>query len=158
MDSVKWLVRLRLLDHAFEGHFQTKDYRLFPPAGAAAPPKPIGAVRVNSLITWPQDGAELPSGEAVRVVGCAWSGSGAIRQVEISVDGGSTWKDAQLTGPEAPYAWRLWEFAWEPRSPGRHAMAVRAVDATGATQPDQVEWNAKGYANNAIPRIEVHVR
>src|SRR5207245_1134776 len=151
MDSVKWLVRLRLLPHAFAGHFQTNDYRLFPPAGAASPPRAMGPVRVNSLITWPKDGAELRAGGAVRLVGYAWSGSGAIRAVEIRVDGGSDWQPAQLTGPEGPYAWRLWEFAWEPKAPGRRALAVRAVDATGATQPDQVEWNVKGYANNAIP-------
>ena len=158
MDSVKWLVRLRLLDHPFEGHFQTNDYRLFPPPGGASPPKPIGPVRVNSLITWPHGGADLRVGEAVRLVGYAWSGSGTIRGVEISTDGGSTWTPTQLTGPEAPYAWRLWQLTWEPKAPGSYVLAARATDETGASQPDRVEWNAKGYANNTIQQIEVRVR
>ena len=158
MDSVKWLVRLRLLDRAFDGHFQVNDYRLFPPAGSTAPPRPIGPVRVNSLITWPAGGAELRAGREIRLVGYAWSGSGAIRGVEVSVDGGATWKAAALVGPEAPHAWRLWELGWKPEAPGAHRLAVRAVDSTGATQPEQADWNAKGYANNGVRRLEVQVR
>jgi DMSO/TMAO reductase YedYZ molybdopterin-dependent catalytic subunit len=158
MDSVKWLVRIRLLDRPFEGHFQTRDYRLFPADAAAAPAKPIGPVRVNSLVAQPGDGAELHHGEPVRVVGYAWSGSGPIRTVEISSDEGRSWTPARLTGPETPFAWRLWEAEWKPERPGRHALAARAMDATGAAQPDQVEWNAKGYANNRIRWIEVQVR
>lgn len=156
MDSVKWLVRVQLLDRPFDGHFQTRDYRLFP--AGDAPAKAIGPVRVNSLIAWPHDGAEIRLGDAVKVVGWAWSGSGPIRRVEISSDEGRSWSPAQLTGPEAPYAWRLWEADWRPQQPGRHMLAARAADATGAIQPDQVEWNAKGYANNRIRWIEVQVR
>jgi DMSO/TMAO reductase YedYZ molybdopterin-dependent catalytic subunit len=158
MDSVKWLVRLRLLDRPFEGHFQVNDYRLFPPPGSAAPPRPIGPVRVNSLIAWPSAGAELSTGREVRLAGYAWSGTGAIREVEVSVDGGTTWETAALVGPEATYAWRLWELAWKPERPGVYCLATRARDSAGAVQPEQVEWNAKGYGNNRIQRIAVLVR
>jgi DMSO/TMAO reductase YedYZ molybdopterin-dependent catalytic subunit len=158
MDSVKWLVRLRLLERPFEGHFQTRDYRLFPPVGAASQPQAIGPVRVNSLIAWPHGDAEVRLGGAVRVVGYAWSGAGPIRSVEITLDGGRSWQPARLIGPEAPGAWRLWEIDWEPQAPGRCVLAARAVDSTGASQPEQVEWNAKGYANNRIQWTEVQVR
>jgi DMSO/TMAO reductase YedYZ molybdopterin-dependent catalytic subunit len=158
MDSVKWLVRLRLLRHPFEGHFQINDYRLFPAPGSAAPPQPIGPLRVNSLLAWPGDGAELDTDREVRLVGYAWTGNGPIRGIEVSVDGGGTWQRAALVGPEAPYAWRLWELAWKPERPGTYSLATRAVDSSGATQPEQVEWNAKGYGNNCIRSIAVQVR
>ena len=45
-----------------------------------------------------------------------------------------------------------------PARPGRYLLATRAEDATGAGQPDQVEWNAKGYANNRVRWIQVQVR
>jgi DMSO/TMAO reductase YedYZ molybdopterin-dependent catalytic subunit len=157
MDSVKWLVRIQLLDHSFEGHFQTRDYRLFPPEGAGSPPQEIGPVRVNSLIAWPHEGAAISGGEALRVVGYSWSGGGSVTGVDFSADGGASWQPARLTGPEAPYAWRLWEYEWKP-APGVYRLATRATDSTGAAQPVQVEWNAKGYANNRIRVIQVEIR
>jgi hypothetical protein len=120
--------------------------------------KAIGPVRVNSLIASPSDNAELRQGEAARVVGWAWSGSGPVRSVAISTDQGRSWTAARLIGPEAPYAWRLWEAEWRPERPGPHALAARAEDETGAVQPVQVEWNAKGYANNRVRWIQVQVR
>lgn len=158
MDSVKWLVRLRLVDRPFEGHFQANDYRLFPAPGSSAPPRPMGPVRVNSLIAWPGDGVELAAGQEVRLVGYAWTGTGSIRGVEVSVDGGAAWRSAKLVGPKAPHAWRLWELAWRPERAGVYSLAVRATDSAGATQPELVEWNAKGYGNNGARRSAVQVR
>src|SRR5262249_54906370 len=97
-----------------------------------------------SLIAWPHDGAELRLGDTVQVVGYAWSGGGVIRGVEISSDEGRSWTQARLTGPEAEYAWRLWEAEWKPERPGRHALAARAVDAPGAANRERVEGTAKG--------------
>lgn len=158
MDSVKWLVRLRLLDRPFEGHFQKSDYRLFPAPPATAPAAPIGPLRTCSLIAWPHAGTTLAVGEKVRVVGYAWTGTGTIRSVEFNPDGGAVWLPARLVGPEAPGAWRLWEADWQPSSPGAHRLTVRAVDSEGGRQPEQAEWNAKGYANNGLHRVEVTVR
>jgi DMSO/TMAO reductase YedYZ molybdopterin-dependent catalytic subunit len=158
MDSVKWLARIELLARPFEGYFQAKDYRLFPATPDVAPAPLVGPIRTNSLIAWPGPGTELRAGEEVRVVGYAWTGSGSIRTVELSADGGSSWRAAQLVGPEAPYAWRLWETRWRPETPGAYLLKVRAVDSHDGTQPEQAEWNAKGYANNGLHRVEVNVR
>jgi hypothetical protein len=76
----------------------------------------------------------------------------------VSTDGGSSWADAKLGPlPESPYAWRSWTFAWDAR-PGDHIVSSRATDATGATQPDGVDWNRGGFRNNAIHRVPVTVR
>jgi DMSO/TMAO reductase YedYZ molybdopterin-dependent catalytic subunit len=157
MDSVKWLVRLVLLDRPFDGYFQANDYRLFPSTPSAAPVPPVGRVRTNSLIAWPGPGTTLPV-EEVRVVGYAWTGSGTLRKVDLSVDGGASWSPARLVGPDVPYAWRLWEASWRPAGTGTHSLVVRATDSNGGTQPEQAEWNAKGYANNARHHVEVQVR
>ena len=31
-----------------------------------------------------------------QITGLAWSGGGAVRKVEVSTDGGQTWKEAKL--------------------------------------------------------------
>jgi DMSO/TMAO reductase YedYZ molybdopterin-dependent catalytic subunit len=158
MDSVKWLVRIQLLDHEFGGHFQVNDYRHIPDPATSEPSRPLGSVRVNSLIASPRHGAELKLGETARVVGYAWSGRGMVREVQLSLDDGSSWEPARRVGPEEPDAWRLWEAEWRPVTPGTYRLAVRAVDSSGETQPDRAEWNVKGYGNNALHRIEVIVR
>jgi DMSO/TMAO reductase YedYZ molybdopterin-dependent catalytic subunit len=158
MDSVKWLVRLYLIDRPFDGHFQANDYRLVPATPSPAPAPPVGLLRTNSLIAWPGPGSELRVGEEVRVVGYAWTGGGAVRAVELSVDGGESWTSARLVGPEVTYAWRLWEASWRPSAVGTHRLAVRAVDSHDRTQPAQAPWNAKGYANDSFHRVEVQVR
>jgi DMSO/TMAO reductase YedYZ molybdopterin-dependent catalytic subunit len=158
MDSVKWLVGLRLLDRPFEGHFQKDDYRLFPASPAPEPAPPVGPLQVSSLIAWPASGDVVRTAGPVRVVGYAWSGTGTIVRVEISSDGGGAWSDARLVGPEALHAWRLWEADWRPSTEGTYHLAVRASDSAGTTQPERADWNAKGYANNGVHQVEVHAR
>jgi len=43
-------------------------------------------------------------------------------------------------------------------APGRYTVVSRAIDTTGATQPDQPVWNPSGYLYNAVDRLEVEVR
>jgi DMSO/TMAO reductase YedYZ molybdopterin-dependent catalytic subunit len=158
MDSVKWLVRIVLVDREFDGHFQINDYRHVPAPSTAEPARPLGPVRVASLIARPHNGAELLRGEVTRVLGYAWSGRGAIEQVEVSPGHGASWEPARLVGPEAPHGWRLWEYNWCPQDAGPCALTVRATDTTGETQPEHAEWNVKGYGNNGLYQITVTVR
>jgi sulfane dehydrogenase subunit SoxC len=78
--------------------------------------------------------------------------------VELSVDGGESWADAQL-GPELDErAWRGWAWEWDASEPGEYVICSRATDGAGNVQPVEVPWNLKGYANNAVERIGVTVR
>ncbi|NXD32245.1 SUOX protein, partial [Spelaeornis formosus] len=58
-------------------------------------------------------GAIVESGE-VTIKGYAWSGGGrAVIRVDVSVDGGLTWQEAELEGeeqcPRKAWAWRIWQ-------------------------------------------------
>jgi len=78
--------------------------------------------------------------------------------VEVSTDWGKTWQLANLLAPHGRYAWRQWEFVWQPRTPGRTTLMTRATDSEGNTQPLSVNWNYRGYANNAVFPVPVEVR
>ena len=93
---------------------------------------------------------------AVELMGRAWAGRLGISQVEVSVDGGSTWAQAGLGEQVSPYAWREWSFAWEAR-PGKCTLSVRATDSQGNTQPLAQEWNFHGMGNNTVQRVDVIV-
>jgi hypothetical protein len=91
--------------------------------------------------------ARLSEGPNI-ITGRAWSGAGAISQVEYSING-AEWQPARLTGPTIPGAWTRFEFDWEAR-PGEHELRSRATDERGNIQPDHVPYNEQGYLYNAV--------
>ena len=74
----------------------------------------------------------------------------------MSTDDGSSWEAASLedASGDAP---RRWRFLWTSSGPGTHAILARAQDRAGNIQPLAPAWNAIGYGNNAVQRIEVTV-
>ena len=92
------------------------------------------------------------------LTGRAWSGWGPITGVEVSVDGGATWHEAEVSPPElGPWAWQAWHHHWEPDRPGEHVLCCRARDAAGNGQDGRPGWNVGGYANPAPHRVPVTV-
>ena len=57
---------------------------------------PITEMVVNSLITNIKDGQAFRLGQVVEVKGMAWDGGYGIKMVEISIDGGKSWQEAEL--------------------------------------------------------------
>ncbi|HYX77568.1 MAG TPA: hypothetical protein VE757_10365, partial [Gaiellaceae bacterium] len=90
--------------------------------------------------------------------GRAWSGLAPIARVEVSVDGGQSWSDAELA-PDTlgRWAWRGWTSRWEPTDSGEYVLGSWAQDADGNVQPDEPSWNLGGYANNAVQWVRVAV-
>lgn len=154
--SVKWLTQIRVLDAPFDGHFQTERYIYLAEPGIADG-TPVTAMRVRALIVHPAEGEQLPSGAATTVRGTAWSGEAPVRRVEVSVDGGATWRDAHLGAAASEYAAVPWSIAWTPVDAGRHVLLSRASDEAGNVQPMEHVWNELGYGNNAVHRLEVEV-
>ena len=155
MASVKWLSRITAVGDPFDGFFQTSRYVL----GRTRPqgPAPLAETRVRSVMVQPIEGEELPL-EPIRLAGYAWSGGAPISLVEVSTDGGESWRPAHWTTGEQRYAWRRWEFRWPPEAPGEVILQSRARDAAGKIQPAVGEWNELGYANNAVQSVRVCVR
>ena len=78
--------------------------------------------------------------------------------VGVSVDDGQTWANARLVGEDAPYAWRQWQFIWNPRQPGARTILARATDDRGQTQPMTSPWNPGGFLWNGLDRVQVEVK
>ncbi|MDT9690212.1 molybdopterin-dependent oxidoreductase [Streptomyces sp. P9(2023)] len=165
--DVKWLVGARAVTVPFTGVFQTEEYVYI--ASNGTPDGPVGAIRVKSLITVPEQDEALRRGTETVVRGRAWSGGGrGVGRVEVRAedeDGtgpgegapDAEWHDAGLEPPTGPYAWTGWSYPWTPRRPGRYRLLARATDTHGATQPDRAPWNAQGYGCNAVASVEVVV-
>lgn len=154
MLSVKWLVRVEATTTPFEGHF-VKKYRYYDddlePERA-----PVGEIAVRSVIATPDDGDTVPAG-VLEITGSAWSGSSEVASVDVSVDGGETWEQADLLPRRGePWAAVRWRMTVEV-APGPLEIISRATDDSGATQPLEPRWNANGFANNVVHRVKVQV-
>jgi sulfane dehydrogenase subunit SoxC len=92
----------------------------------------------KSVITRPSAGLEPVRKGYVQITGLAWSGGGAVRKVDVSTDGGKTWKEAKLTGPVLPKAHTRFTFDWAWN--GEEAVIVsRCTDDQGEIQPSITE-------------------
>jgi DMSO/TMAO reductase YedYZ molybdopterin-dependent catalytic subunit len=156
MASVKWLERITLAAEPFTGYFQQSDYVYLRQAGVPDG-TPVTMMRVRAVIARPLDESEHPLAP-LEIRGTAWSGTGAIRRVSLSVDGGVSWNDASLESAASEYAATAWNFSWRPSARGRFTIIARATDEAGNVQPLQPVWNARGYGNNSAHRVHITIR
>lgn len=176
--SVKWLGKIVVSAEESSSHWQQKDYKGFSPGidwdtvdYKSAPA--IQELPVQSAITTPAEGSVIDrSEELLTVKGYAWSGGGReVIRVDVSLDGGKTWKVAKLkskdkegdqTSPPLGRAWpwKLWEIT-VPLPPEAQELELicKAVDNSYNTQPDTFGpiWNVRGLLSNAWHRVKVKI-
>jgi sulfite oxidase len=160
-DWMKWLARVTLLPDEPKGFFYETAYRY--PTTPGAPGAPVAPENlatmqqlvVKSLIAAPAAGGVLPPGRAT-VRGAAFSGEHGIKKVDVSVDGGATWKAARLEAG-GRYGFTMFELDFDA-APGKLRILSRATDDAGAVQPPTPVWNPAGYLHNAIDGVDVEVR
>lgn len=160
--SVKWLERITARKTPSENYFQATSYRLLPPEATPDKAGPgdglsLGPVALNSDILEPSDRRTVPSGP-VSVTGYAFAGGDReVARVDVSVDGGHSWQQAELSGQPNCWAWSHWHTTVH-LDPGTNEIVARAWDTCAACQPEHPGplWNPKGYANNSWARVRVH--
>ena len=96
--SVKWLKRIDVLTEPFSGEFQTGHYIYEWPD---RPHEPVDLMRVRARITDPAPGAIIPAG-TYTVRGKAWSGTGPVTAVDVSLTGEGEWHAGEARAPEGP--------------------------------------------------------
>lgn len=154
MGNVKWLSRISLQDAPFEG-YQNLAYRLR--SEADEPGVPVTRIQPRALLVPPGFPDFLTRTRVLRpgpvlLEGRAWSGWGPVAGVEVSTDGGASWRPATLDPEAGRWAWRRFTLEWEA-SPGEHLLRVRATDATGRVQSTEPQWNRGGFTVNADPGL-----
>jgi sulfite oxidase len=162
--SVKWINAITVQPGPSENYFQALDYRILPPEAdpdTAAPGEGISlsSLPLNCDILVPGDDDEIAAGP-LTIRGWAMAGDGrGIGRVDVSLDGGNSWRQADLQPPTSQWAWRLWSLTVQAQ-PGPLSVTARAWDDTGVTQPESPAhlWNPRGYGNNAWAHINASAR
>jgi sulfane dehydrogenase subunit SoxC len=150
--SVKWVGAIRVSETPLWVKTNTEDYVLIGPDYPPQPPAkgPVITLQVAKSavsLPWP---ATLVAGPQT-LSGYAWSPAGKIARVDVSLDGGRTFRPARLVGPNIERAGVRWELEADVR-PGDGTITPRATDDKGNTQPDvsAQRWNEKGYLFGAM--------
>ena len=145
--SVKWLTEIRVEREPSTSVFH---------AAYSVGDRILGEFPLSCAFALPQDGATITRANGTVRGWAIAAGDATVARVEVSTDGGASWRDASFTSPAKPFVWRLWEarVAFEP---GEHDLVCRATDSTGSTQPPDTAtlWNTKGYVNNSWDRVRV---
>lgn len=131
--SVKWLRRIKVGDKPFMTREETSKYTDLMPDGHSR--QFTFTMQAKSVITSPAAGAMIKGGPGpVEITGLAWSGAGKVKRVDISVDGGRSWRTASLNGPILSKAMTRFRMPWHwDGSPT--IIASRVMDETDYVQP-----------------------
>src|SRR4029079_2559358 len=149
--NIKWLRRRAISDAPFMTREETSKYTDLRPDGKAV--QFSFEMEAKSVITSPSGGMQLEAPGFHEVTGAAWCGTavgargfhevtgpagggrGTIRRVDVSVDGGSTWREAALQQPVLPICHTRFRIPWQWDGRGRPVLQSRCVDDTGYIQP-----------------------
>ncbi len=137
MMNPKWITEIELVGEIYEGYWQKKGW-----ANNAQ-------YNTHSFIVIPGNdpvrkvfrnlGAlNIVVGEEIPIAGVAFAGDRGISKVEVSSDGGATWKEARIKEPLSPYTWVLWATELNVTMKGNYKIIVRATDKTGKIQTAEV--------------------
>ena len=129
---IKWLRRLEVADAPFMTREETSKYTDLRPSGKAV--QFSFEMEAKSVITFPSGEMTLDGPGFYEIRGIAWSGRGRVKRVDLSTDGGKSWRQAALQPPVLPICHTRFRLPW--RWDGKTAiLQSRCVDETGYVQP-----------------------
>lgn len=149
---VKYLRRIEVGDQPWGSKDETLHYVDLMPDGVHRQYTSIQECK--SVVTTPSGGQVLLDRGFYSISGLAWSGRGKVKRVDVSVDGGRSWRTARLQGPVLDKCLTRFNIDWV--WDGKPAIVQsRATDETGYVQPTYRQLRAvRGsrsiYHNNAI--------
>ena len=145
MKNPKWLLEIEWLVDKPEGFWESFGW------------SEEARYKVHSWFVEPEAGV-ITDTAGVTLLGSAHAGSATITRVEISLDEGETWREAELTYSGPPNAWSLWRYHWVPEASGSYALSVRAHADDGRIQAVNDREGAgalSGYPGLHYLRVEV---
>lgn len=165
---VKWLDQITIQDHESTNFYQQRDYKVLPEDAvdtASAEPHwsrtpPMYDTPINSVIGVPADGEVVERGVKsasgkIEVKGYAVPAGvdGPVTRVQVSVDHGGSWIDAEIGGCRgSKWCWVLWMVEVEVEPGIEREVWSRAFDAGGNVQQEHSQWNLRGVGYHGYGR------
>jgi DMSO/TMAO reductase YedYZ molybdopterin-dependent catalytic subunit len=118
---------------------------------------PITEMVTSSLITNLIEGQRFAPYQSIEAKGVAWDGGYGIAAVDVSQDGGRSWRPAELLADLGRFSWRQWRYMVAAPRAGTYGIMARAVNRIGASQTFELNFNPAGYHNNVVQRVNIQV-
>ena len=158
---VKMLDSVEVLDTPDTGYWMAKAYLVPSAPGANVAPgtkefarEPINRMPPRSFVTSVADGAVVGWTPEMKVGGIAFGGDCGVQRVEVSGDGGASWRDARLGTDLGKYGFRRFDGV-VPVARAEAVLMARCTNANGLAQGMVPNWNPGGYARNVVEPVRV---
>ena len=139
MKNCKWITQVEFVSTDYKGYWESQGW------------SDTAIYNTLSRIDYPNED-RIPA-KPIYIGGVAFAGNRGIQRVEVSVDGGKTWADAQLRPALGKYTWVQWIYPWNPPA-GSYTLQARATDGAGAVQTSRVAGTypdgATGYHSRNV--------
>ncbi len=161
---VKMVSDIEVLD-APDDSFWMKSAYLIPatpradvkPGQTGFPTEPINRMVPRSFFTNVTSATKVKPGAPVPLRGIAMGGDCGVAAVDTSLDGGATWRPADLGRDEGVYSFRAWTARVAAPASGTLAVLVRCTNTKQVVQPMEANWNGGGFMRNVIERVALQV-
>ncbi len=161
---VKVLDYIEVLDHADDGYWMAKAYKIpatpranVAPDATGFPTTPINRMVPRSWITSAANGAHVPLRPALPVGGVAMGGDRGLARVDVSADGGRSWSPARLGPDMGRYSFRRFDADLPLRGRGPLSLITRCTNTEGAVQAMTPNWNPGGFMRDCVETTTVVV-
>ena len=134
MMNPKWLTEIELVDTVYLGYWQRLGWSNIAQDNAGSSILIPGQAPARQRFRTLDETVDSSYGGKVPIAGIAFAGTRGISKVEVSTDGGTTWKTAQIKDPLSKYTWVLWTAGYIPPNQENYKIVVRATDKSGKTQ------------------------
>jgi DMSO/TMAO reductase YedYZ molybdopterin-dependent catalytic subunit len=138
MMNPKWLTEIELVDSVYEGYWQRLGWRNNAEDNTGSFILIPGQAPARQRFRKLDETEDASYGDKVPIAGIAFAGNRGISKVEVSTDGGTTWKTARIKDPLSQYTWVLWTAGYVPPNKENYKIVVRATDKTGNTQTTEM--------------------
>ena len=139
MMNPKWITEIELVDKTYEGFWQRKGWTNEGIKNIYSSIVVPGSQPITDRFPHTVKDNAFTVGKSIPIAGIAFSGDRGISKVEVSTDGGKTWKTAVVKDPLSQYTWVLWTSQFTSESKGAYDIVVRATDKTGQVQTSKLE-------------------
>jgi len=134
MMNPKWITEIELVDSVYEGYWQRNGWTNNADVHTTSTIVIPGQAELRDRFRKLDEMPKIVPGQKAPIAGIAFGGDRGISKVEVSIDGGSTWKSAVIKNPLSQYTWVLWTAGFTPTGKENYKIIVRATDKTGQVQ------------------------
>jgi DMSO/TMAO reductase YedYZ molybdopterin-dependent catalytic subunit len=141
MMNPKWITEIELVDKVYEGYWQRNGWSNIAEYNTGSSIVIPGQAPIRNRFRNLDENFTNNSSSAnkrVPIAGIAFGGDKGISKVEVSIDGGITWKTAKIKEPLSRYTWILWTTGFIPEKVENYKVIVRATDKNGEVQSSEL--------------------